>query len=86
MTDKTLPSPIEIQLLEVLKKLTESGWIVGKAEIKQIIDFVGVGVKDVRHDPKLRDFLKYFLKQLSISESLEYFLNVSADQVFGTSD
>lgn len=30
----TLPSPMEIQLLEVFKKLTESGWIVRKAEFR----------------------------------------------------
>ena len=42
--DAKLPSRKEIQVLEVFKKLTESGWIVRRAEFKQILDFVGLGV------------------------------------------
>ena len=39
-----LPTREEIQILEVFKKLTESGWVVKRAEFKQILDFVGIGV------------------------------------------
>lgn len=41
--DAVLPTKFEIQILEVFKKLTESGWIVKKTEFNQILDFVGIG-------------------------------------------
>jgi hypothetical protein len=37
-----LPQPKEIALLEVFKKLTESGWIVKLEEFKQILGFVEI--------------------------------------------
>ena len=49
-TKKIMPSQAELQILEVFKKLTESGWIVKLPEIRQIISFVGLSKKDIEED------------------------------------
>jgi len=40
--EKLMPSRDDIKLLEVLKKIIESGWIIGEDEMKQVIKFLGV--------------------------------------------
>lgn len=45
--DNVLPTKEEIQILEVFKKLTESGWLVKKVEFSQILDFVGIDANDI---------------------------------------
>ena len=37
-----MPTKCELKLLEVLKKIVESGWIVTMVEIKQIIVFLEI--------------------------------------------
>lgn len=74
---RTLPSPIEVQLLEVFKKLTESGWIIGKAEFKQITDFVGVTRECLATDRLLVDFIRNFLKCLGLHETVDEFMGGS---------
>jgi len=49
-------------VLEVFKKLTESGWIVRKAEFKQILDFVGISVEDFEASEQLSKYIKLFSK------------------------
>ncbi len=45
---KVTPCSYEVHILEVFKKLTESGWIVNKAVIKQIIEFCNVEKSDLK--------------------------------------
>lgn len=65
--DALLPTKSEIQVLEVFKKLTESGWIVRKAEFKQILDFVGISVEDFEASEQLSKYIKMFSKQIGLS-------------------
>ena len=44
---KITPSIQEIQILEVYKKLTESGWIVKESEVKQTLQFLGISQHDI---------------------------------------
>jgi hypothetical protein len=57
-------------MLEVFKKLTESGWIVKGPEFKQIIDFVEITVSQLVQDPSLKDFIAEFMKHLGCSENV----------------
>lgn len=64
-----LPNQLEISILEVFKKLTESGWIVKLAEFKQILDFVGIDFvnTDIREQNKdLKNFIRKFAEEIGI--------------------
>jgi len=82
---KVLPGSKEIQILEVFKKLTESGWIVQKAEVKQIINFVGITVEDVKNNPDMTEFLNTWLKALGISQQMDYFLGCDPSDLINDS-
>jgi hypothetical protein len=54
-------------VLEVFKKLTESGWIVKKTEFKQIMDFVGIGANDFEENKQLQNYIKQFSREIGLS-------------------
>jgi hypothetical protein len=66
-----LPAKQEISVLEVFKKLTESGWIVKLPEFKQILDFVGIDfLRSPRaQDSHLKRFLWQFAEEIGINEA-----------------
>jgi len=82
---KVLPGPKEIQILEVFKKLTESGWIVKKSEVKQIINFVGITVEEVRNNPDMTEFLNTWLRALGIPQQMDYFLGCDPSDLINDS-
>lgn len=47
------PLTYEIQLLIILKKVTESGWIVSQTEVKQLLEFLGVSKDDIESSLQL---------------------------------
>ena len=64
-----LPNQLEISVLEVFKKLTESGWIVKLPEFLQILDFVGIDFVRTSprdHNQELRKFIKKFAEEIGI--------------------
>ena len=40
--EKIRPSKDDLVILEVLKKIVESGWIIAIPEIKQVVEFLGI--------------------------------------------
>jgi len=58
--------------MEIFKKIVESGWIVGKAELKQIFEFVELTRDDIEENENLLNFLKTFVKELNFKEELIY--------------
>ena len=40
--ERVRPNKIELKMLEVLKKIVESGWIISIIEIKQILIFLEI--------------------------------------------
>ena len=65
-TENIAPQTEEIQILEVFKKLSESGWTVDLTELKQIIRFVGVDPHALNTNFQLQDYLKAFCRALSL--------------------
>lgn len=64
-----LPNQLEISVLEVFKKLTESGWIVKLPEFIQILDFVGIDFVRTSprdHNQEVRKFIKKFAEEIGI--------------------
>jgi len=54
-------------VLEVFKKLTESGWIVRCTEFKQILDFVGISAADFDENTQLTKYIKVFARELGLT-------------------
>lgn len=68
--DQILPQQLEISILEVFKKLTESGWLVKLAEFRQILEFVGVDFINnavQKNDKVLKNFVQRFCEEIGIS-------------------
>ena len=61
-------------MLEVFKKLTESGWIVQGSEVRQIIQFIGISTAMVEGNRHLRHFLSEWLHALGLKQEIEHFL------------
>ena len=40
--EKIMPVRDDIKILEILKKIVESGWILGKSEFKQVLNFLNI--------------------------------------------
>ena len=69
-----LPQQQEIALLEVFKKLTESGWIIKLNEFKQILQFVGVDFVRTpyrHHNKELKMFVQRFAEEIGIESKPE---------------
>lgn len=64
------PSIQEIQILEVYKKLTESGWIVKESEIKQTLQFLDINREDVESDKQLSTFILKLLEVIGSPVSI----------------
>lgn len=44
--EKIMPVRDDIKILEILKKIVESGWILGKSEFKQVLNFLNIKGRD----------------------------------------
>ena len=66
------PNRDEIKYLEVLKKIIESGWIVGSDEMRQIMKFLEFKREMFigKNNFDFREFIMASFKELNISGSL----------------
>jgi hypothetical protein len=64
--DKIRPSKFDIMMLEVLKKIVESGWIISTPEMKQVIEFLGVDSGIFKENQSNRHFLEKTLDEFGL--------------------
>jgi hypothetical protein len=66
--EKINPSKLDIQLIEVLKKIVESGWIIQKSEMKQIFEFVQIESSMVlgKDNYQFKKFLNLIIKEFGV--------------------
>ena len=61
-------------MLEVFKKLTESGWVVKLAEFKQILEFCKIDFANTHHrehNKSLKKFVEKFAEEIGIESKNE---------------
>lgn len=59
--ERVMPAQNEIKILEVFKKLVESGWIVRQPEVMKMFNLAGITSGIVRTQKGLDRFLKKFI-------------------------
>lgn len=72
--ENELPQDKEIAMLEVFKKLTESGWIVKLPEFKQILEFCQIDFVNTphrEHNKLLKKFVEQFAQEIGIEAKNE---------------
>lgn len=60
--EHVMPGQNEIQIIEVFKKLVESGWIVREPEVLKVFQLAGITAIQVKRQKGLRSFLEFFIK------------------------
>ena len=66
--EKIRPSKDDLMILEVLKKIVESGWIIAIPEIKQVVEFLGIKRESIQGNQNYhyRIFLEKIFKEFNI--------------------
>ena len=45
--ERVAPSREDVQLMEVIKKIVESGWIIGETEMSEVMQFLEIDESDL---------------------------------------
>ena len=69
-SEKITPIRAEINTMEVLKKIVESGWIITTIEMKQILNFLGIRMSMVqgKENYQFKKFIEQVLSSFDIDE------------------
>jgi len=69
-SEKITPIRTEINTMEVLKKIVESGWIITTIEMKQILNFLGIRMSMVqgKENYQFKKFIEQVLSSFDIDE------------------